>query len=190
MFSIDNPKIAELDADDNYEAEIKKNGSRTVFWNTKDAAPKKFGDFVFWNRKKEIMSYTPSKELLDELRSLELPNNTHIDLECIDKKTKLIKHQLYIYDLYILGGKLLMDSLEDRRARLQELLKGKEYQHLSLAKAYPNDFKALYEEVIKEEVNEGLVIKDKRGKIVWNTKVSPDVSWQIKVRKPSSSYSF
>ena len=174
--------MAELDADDNYDCELKKNGSRTVFWNTKDSAPKKFGDFVFWNRHKEPMSYVPSNELLDELRSLELPNNTHIDLELLHMKTKCTKNYLYLYDLYLLGGKLMTGTLEERRNRLQELLKGKQYQHLSIAERRPRGFKDWYEEATKNPINEGIVIKDKRGKIVWNAKVSPDVTWQIKCR--------
>lgn len=182
--------MAELDADDNYDCELKKNGSRTVFWNTKDSAPKKFGDFVFWNRHKEPMSYVPSNELLDELRSLELPNNTHIDLELLHMKTKCTKNYLYLYDLYLLGGKLMTGTLEERRNRLQELLKGKQYQHLSIAERRPRGFKDWYEEATKNPINEGIVIKDKRGKIVWNAKVSPDVTWQIKCRVQHANYKF
>lgn len=190
LFSIDHPKIAELDADDNYDAEIKKNGSRTVFWNTKDAAPKKFGDFVFWNRHKEIADYCPPPSVLDELSSLELPNNTHLDLELLHKKVKGIRNVFYIYDIYVLNGKIVTDTLDARRARLHDIFKGRTFEHLSIAQTYRHNFKALYTEVIKSEENEGLVIKNVKGKIVWNTKVSPDVSWQIKVRREASNYKF
>lgn len=186
----DSPKVLEFDQSPDWDGEIKKNGSRLGLQYTIQSKVRSFDDFIFWERKKTILSYEPLNEVLDEIKSLELPLDTHIDAELLHNKVKGIRHQIYIYDLYILGGQLMMDELEFRRERLHDIFKGRKFNHLMIAPTIPNGFKATFDRVIKNPEDEGLVMKNKKGKIVWNAKKSPDVWWQAKIRKKHKNYAF
>lgn len=190
LLSPGNPKVADLSRDQNWDAEVKKNGTRLTLQYTMQSKVKSFDDFLFWERHKKILKYEPIKEVLDELKSLNLPLDTHIDAELLHFKTKHIKHRIYIYDLYAYGGKLMMDELKFRRERLHDIFKGRKFNFLEIAKTYPTGFKSLFNKVIKNEEDEGLVMKNKNGKIEWNAKRSPDVAWQIKIRRSHSNYAF
>lgn len=187
----DSPEVDKLDASEDWDAEIKKNGSRLSLHYDPLPKYKSFSNFLFWERHKKILTYEPSKEVLDELRSLELPFNTHIDAELLHNKVKGIRHQIYVYDIYQYGGMLMMDELRFRRERLENIFNGRKFEHLSLAIRYQHGFRELFYNVIKNEADEGLVMKNIHGKIVWNAKVSPDVWWQIKIRREKQgNYSF
>jgi len=186
LLSIDNPAIDVMDQDPDWSCEVKKNGSRLCLHYDFNTKQKSFDHFVFYERHKKIMNYTPSKEVLDELKELNLPTGTHIDAELLDKKTKHIKNWIYMYDIYQYDGKLIMDDLESRRSRLHDIFKGRTFEHLEIAKVYPTGFRDLYNKVILNEEDEGIVMKNCKGKIEWNTKTSPDVYWQIKARRPQA----
>jgi ATP-dependent DNA ligase len=183
--------IQEKSDDVNWWAEIKKNGSRLCLWKSKEDSKKhnNFNNFIFWNRTKELLSYTPSQELIDELNSLDIPDGTHIDAELLHQKTKHIKHFIYVYDIYRFKGKEVFETLEVRRRMIEDIV-GDKLKHIQLAQIYQDDFPALFKKVILEEENEGIVMKNKKGKIVWNLKSCVEVGWQLKVRKSSKSYSF
>ena len=97
---------------------------------------------------------------------------------------------MYFYDVYILKGKEQRGILDERRKVLKELFGKRKYKHLQLARTYKKNFVPLFEKVIKNEEDEGIVIKSKLGKIKWNTVKSPDVWWQIKARRPEKNYLF
>lgn len=183
--------IQEKSDDPNWWAEIKKNGSRLCLWKSKVDSEKhvNFDNFIFWNRKKELLSYTPSQELVDELNTLNIPDGTHIDAELLHQKTKHIKHFIYVYDIYRFNGKQVFETLDVRRRMIEDIV-GDKLQHIQLAQTYKNDFLTLFNKVIVEEENEGIVMKNKNGKITWNLKTCVEVGWQLKVRKPSNSYDY
>jgi hypothetical protein len=190
LLTRDSLQVQQLSNDSNWWAEIKKNGSRLCLWKSKqDAAKhKSFNDFIFWNRTKEVLNYFPSTELLDELNSLNIPDGTHIDAELLHQKTKHIKHYIYVYDIYRYKGQEVMESLEVRRRMIEDIVKDG-LKHVQLAKTYSNDFVNLYDKVTVDPENEGLVMKNKNGKIVWNLKTCVEVPWQFKIRKANGSYS-
>ena len=183
------PKVTELSNSPDWDGEIKKNGTRLELWkSTTDAKKQKsYNDFIFWNRHKSVLTYLPSKGVMDELKSLNLPDNTYIDAELLHFKTKAIKHHIYIYDIYIYGGQQMMEELRYRRELLHSILRDK-YDHLCIAQTYETGFFELYQKVIKNEEDEGLVMKNKKGKIVWDLRKSPDVWWQFKIRRESKNY--
>jgi hypothetical protein len=191
LITTDCPKFEEVSADSNWWAEIKKNGSRLALRNDSVEAAQKtsFNGFVFWNRHKDVLSYQPSAELLDELVSFKIPPGCHIDAELLHHKTKHIKHTIYVYDIYWFKGSQVMEPLHIRRKMIEDIFGG-EHKHFLLAKTYASNFKQVYDDVIKDVENEGLVMKHKEGKIVWNLRDCPEVWWQMKVRKPSGSYQF
>jgi ATP-dependent DNA ligase len=187
-----NPKVAEFSADPNWTAEKKFNGDRLVLQKHNDPTPwKQFDNFTFASRHKDYLKrYVPLPSVMDELKSLNLPNNTQLDGELMHFKTKHIKHRIILYDIYVLDGQQMTGVLDERRDILAGLLKGKSLQHIEQAQVYPDNFTKLYTEVIQSPEIEGLVMKDRRGKIMWNTVASNDVGWSFKIRKPNPNYKF
>lgn len=185
LYTVEHPDILRFSYDPNYVAEIKKNGDRLCLQKENDK-------FIFMNRHKELLKrYTPIPEVLDELHSLNIPNNSQLDGELMHNHTKATKHQLYFYDVYLWGGECNRDSFRFRRAFLENLFANKKFSHLELAKQYANeDFQKLYYSVIGSLENEGLVIKNLNGKLIFNTGKSNDVDWQIKIRKENKNYKF
>ncbi|MCK9597341.1 hypothetical protein M0R19_09225 [Candidatus Pacearchaeota archaeon] len=192
LVPIESSVIDEKSVDPDYWAEIKKNGSRLALRKEKDEALKykSYQGYVFYNgHKKRPLAYEPSPELIEELSYIKIPEGTHIDAELLHQKTKKIKHLIYVYDIYWYKGKQVHEALEIRRRMIEDIFKD-HYKHFVLSKIYCTDFRKLFYKVITEEENEGLVLKSKEGTIVWDANSSPDVWWQIKVRKPNNNYHF
>lgn len=183
--------IREKSEDPDWWSEIKKNGTRLGLKKDQGTTKLNFGDFVFWNRHKEVLKYYPCPELLEELHSFRIPNGTHIDAELLHHKTKLIKNFIYVYDIYLYKGEEVLETLEVRRKMIEDIFGG-QYKHFQLSEIYPDKFEELFNSdlIQKNPENEGLVMKSKHGKIQWSLKTCLDVGWQIKVRKPSGSYHF
>ena len=186
------PTVARLSADPNWSAELKFNGDRLCLQKHSDPTPwKQFDGFVFANRHKDYLKrFEPSKTLLDELKSLNLPDGTQLDGELLHFHTKAIKFKIVFYDIYVLGGKQITEPLYARRNILTDIFAGRKFNHLSISEQHASDFSNLFNEVIKREEIEGLVMKDARGKITFNTTASNDVTWQFKCRKSSKNYAF
>jgi ATP-dependent DNA ligase len=174
--------VLEKSLDSNWWAEIKKNGTRLCLRKDKN-------NYTFWNRHKEILDYQPTLELIEELNSIKIPDGTQIDAELMHQKTKHIKHFIYIYDIYWYKGEQVLEPLSIRRKMLEDLFYSS-YKNFELTKNYSGDFLNLFNKVIVQEENEGLVLKNKNGIIKWDLKKCPEVSWQLKIRKTSKSYQF
>jgi len=87
----------------------------------------------------------------------------------------------------------VLEPLSVRRRMIEDIFGDtltRTYKHFELAKVYPDNFEELFKLVIVQSENEGLVLKDRRGLIVWNLKKRLEVAWQLKIRKPSESYRF
>ena len=187
----DSEMVQQKSDDPNWDAEIKWGGDRLGLWKTKEQFPKQFSSFVFWNRQNEIFKkYEPSPELLDELNSLELPFETALDGELLHFKTRNYKHCIVFYDAYIVGDQRCVVELRNRRDIMASYFKARKFKLIHMAEQFQTDFKQHFDKVIVDDEKEGLVMKDKNGKIQWNTVKSPDVAWQLKIRKPEKNYKF
>lgn len=175
-------KIKELSLDKNWIAEIKKNGDRLCLI-------KHDNNFFFYNRHKQILKYSPSSQLLQELYSLNIPNDTQLDGELLHNKTKHIKNTIFFYDIISWNNKQCNISFKERRQTLINLI-NPQLKCIHLIKQYSNNFIELFNKVIKQNENEGLVLKNLNGKIQFNFNKSPDVVWQIKIRRPHKNYKF
>jgi ATP-dependent DNA ligase len=186
LFSPDCPHINEKSKDKNWHAEVKLNGDRLCLFFEN-------GVFTFKNRQNEVFKrYVPPQTLLDELRSFNLPDKTQLDGELLHFHTKNIKHKIVFYDVYTYGGIKQTKTLKERRDILLSHF-NKPHKHLAIIEAFYGKqikFIDLFNQVIQKEECEGLVIKDDRGLIVWDSIKSPDVTWQIKIRRPSTNYRF
>jgi ATP-dependent DNA ligase len=178
------PEVILRDNDPDWHGEIKWMGDRLELQKIDNK-------FIFMNRHKKAFSkFVPSIELLDELNALNIPNNSQLDGELMHFKTKEIKQTIHFYDVYVLNDKPIREDLEARRDILAQHFGGRKFQHIDITEAFPNNFIELFNSVIKDHEKEGLVLKDKRGKIQFTTNKSVDVTWQIKIRKENKNYKF
>jgi ATP-dependent DNA ligase len=192
LLSPNSPEVEIKSQDPNWTAEIKYNGDRLCLHYSDDlqgASACSHKSFTFYGRLNNILKYQPSKELLDQLLSLNLPKETQLDGELMHKHTTDIKHKIFFYDIYVLKGKDVREDLKTRREILHDLIKSK-LPNIEITEVFPTNFRQKFEEVTKIHENEGLVMKDIRGKIQFTTNKSYDVNWQLKIRKPTKNYAF
>jgi ATP-dependent DNA ligase len=182
LISPDSSLVKRLSDDDDWFAEIKYNGDRLCL----QLIDKKFH---FFNRHKQLLKYQPSKELSDQLYSLNLPNNSQFDGELMHFHTKNIKDTIYFYDIYYLNGEDVEERLEVRKEILYSFIK-KPLPNISVTKEFKKDFVKVFNKVTKVAEQEGLVMKNRNGLIKFTTNKSYDVDWQYKIRKENKNYAF
>jgi ATP-dependent DNA ligase len=178
------PEVERYSASPDWTAEVKMDGNRLVLRKLET------GEWQFMNRHKDRMKYVPSPEVMEELNALSVEPKTQLDGELMHTRTKNVKHKIIFYDVYVLNGKKQRGTLKERRQALDNLLKGKGFNHLVQSDIYESDFKDLFAEVIKCREHEGLVLKDINGKIKFSPVKSTDVAWQYKVRRPHKNYKY
>lgn len=185
LLSPSDPTVEEKSLDPAWHAEVKYNGDRLVLFY-------EAGKFHFFNRTKgEFKKYVPPKSVLDELYSLNLPDKCQLDGELLNFKTKDTKNKIIFYDLYVLGGEQQFGTLKERQDKLNSFLEVKKFVHISMVERHPTNFREMFDKVTAGTVlYEGLVMKNDFGKIVWDTVKSPDVTWQLKIRRPNKNYKF
>lgn len=180
LASPDSITVDEMSNSKHCVAEIKKNGDRLVLIKEK-------GKFLFFNRHRSILKYDPPKSVVEDLSQLNVPDGSQLDAELIHRHTKEVKNLIFFYDVYQWGGKQMTGDLSERRECLDPLFEDITLEHLRLAYQYSRDFMKLFNVVTEAPENEGLVMKDLRGKIEFNRNKSPDVWWQVKIRKPTKN---
>jgi len=108
-----------------------------------------------------------------------------------------------IWDILMLDGKSLEGTTVIQRVELiSHLYSPKQEQPLKhlieidkaencfVIPSYENKFVELYEELIKVDVYEGLVLKLKAGKLQPGLNEKNNAQWQVKARKPTRNYDF
>ena len=163
-----------LDRDINWVAEVKKNGWRAM--PTKDEN----GKLTIWTRHRTLI-----KEAVPELRealSSMMPDGTILDGEFINNRTKGVKGKLYLFDIIMLEGRLLIDRpLRERRKLLEGVVV--EGPHIELAQQIRVGKKQLYHQSIEGEENEGIVIKKLDSKYLVSEKSCPQHPYWLKVKR-------
>jgi ATP-dependent DNA ligase len=186
LLHVDQPLFESLSQNRQWVAEPKFNGSRLQL-HVIDGA------FHFWNRHGEPLVYTPSREVLDSLRSLDIKGYWLFDGEMRHNKTKGIKHQIVFYDVFIADGELLNAKPFWWRRQILTGIRGifsDDKATVSCAFQYRNRFRRAFDLLIKEDEIEGLVIKDLQGRLNLGRTRPVDSTWMWKVRKPSNRYQF
>ena len=180
------PLFQQFSKDPNWVAERKYNGTRLELHFIQ-------GEFKFWGRHGSPLRYTPSPDLLEELKKLPLSKSYYsFDAELCDKKVKGVRDRVVFYDLHIYKGELLTTKpFWYRRELLETLFKrvGKA-KNISLIEQFSGRFKPLFNRVIKNEAIEGLVLKNKQGMLNLGRTSAIESQWMYKVRKPSGRYHF
>jgi hypothetical protein len=185
--------INELEKSGKYVGEYKWNGDNTVI-NTDDLS--------FWNRDGGRLSYTPTPEVLEELRRF--PKGCRLNAETMHRHTKKVKNLVLLHSVLAWKGDLMIGKTwGEARKFLEDLswLPRTEgpclsYDcHVLLSRAYPASdtgtfWKMFNEARAADDSIEGIVLKDPSGKLVISTRPVADVPWLLKIRKPSKKYSF
>ena len=170
----DSKLFDELDRDIGWIAEVKKNGWRAL--PTKDEK----GNLTIWTRHKTLI-----KDAVPELREAlaeMMPKGTILDGEFINNRTKGVKGKLYLFDILMLEGRLLLDlPLRERRQILEGVVK--ETPDIVLAQQVRVGKKQLYYQSIEGEENEGIVIKRLDSKYLASEKSCPQHPYWLKVKR-------
>lgn len=183
----DSDEIDKCSKDKTWIAELKMNGTNCLIL-------KEVNKYHFFDRHGKILKYLPVKEVIDELDSLKIPNGSILNAELLHNKTKITKNTLFFHCILQWNKRLLNNiTFKEQRMLLETVFNKCEYNHLLLAKHHKGDFKKIFKKAInndKENIIEGLVLKNLLGKINVNTNSSKEVWWMIKIRKPNKNYIF
>ena len=210
----DQPLVDDFSEDDDYVAEPKYNGARCIlvilngevsFWN-RHGKPMK------------TINKTDERyiELVKEVKS-SVPNTGHYQFEGEFRHNKVIglQYKLVLWDCLIYADEYLNKPIyDDRReivlkhfGKVPGLYNGKvislfEYRkHITVIQQFKKDFKKLYSEFMsgKRKLNdgenwadefEGLVFKNRNGKLALGRKTNPDSRWMFKIRKETGRHKF
>jgi ATP-dependent DNA ligase len=185
LINVNQALFSRLSEDDLWVAERKYNGQRLQLHCIN-------GEFQFWGRHGELLKYTLSDELLEELKGLSLPRGyCLLDGELRHNKVPGIQHKIIFYDVFIWDGNLLIgEGFWYRRAILHDTIGIEKRNRVGIPLQYPGKFRQTFDQVIEDPEIEGLVMKNMRGKLALGRTAGIDSGWMYKVRRPSGRYHF
>jgi len=183
LIHIDQPLFESLSNRKEYVAERKYNGSRLQLHYLD-------GEFQFWSRHGERMSYKPNGEISEILSSLPLNGYCLFDGELRNNKVKGVRQKIIFYDIFIWQDNLLIGQpFWFRRNLLKKLFKCNA-EPIGITEQFPGNFRDVFNDVIQDAEIEGLVLKNTRGVLNLGRNSAMDSNWMVKVRKPNGSYRF
>ena len=117
----------------------------------------------------------------------------------LDSKGNRFNGKLVIWDIIThCGTELIGTRFDERLDLLQSLYKVHKYdkfisqidKDIFIVNNFEKDFDKIFEQIIKIDMLEGIVLKKKHGILESCTSDSTNKNWQVKVRKPTNSYTF
>ena len=177
IFNPSRDYIDSLEATGKYIAELKWNGDNTLIYTSTN---------TWWNRHHAHLAYHPSPEVLEEMAEI-FPSGCIINAETVNRCTKKIKNKIVVHCLMGWKGELLLGKTwGDSRKILEGLKFG---THVVLSQVWTSGFWNLFKQAWDmDESIEGIILKNPKGKLVHSTKPFKDLSWMLKIRKPSKKY--
>lgn len=174
------PFFTKLDKDSRYIAEIKRNGWRMM-------AIKSDKQLGLWSRHKKLIKNTKNSDLSGIRSSLAyIPDDSMIDGELLDRRTKDIKDVYYVFDILYWGGKMLFQlPLWERREFLESVIKPND--HILLADQFMVGRKQLYLKALQQG-DEGIVFKRRDMYYIANKIESKTNPTWIKVKKDEDHF--
>ena len=187
-----NPKpdyINSLESSGRYVGEFKWNGDNTEIHTD---------DLSFWNRQGERLCYTPHPDMLKELKRF--PKGSILNGELMHRHTKQVKDLLILHCVMAWNGPLLLKKTWGYSRHILEQLpwlprtEGTQLAygcHVLLAQTHDHGFWDLFQQARScDDSIEGIVLKNPSGIIQLSATPIKDVSWMVKIRKPSKKYPF
>lgn len=195
----DQDLVDRLSDDPNWIAELKYNGQKLEL-HVID------GKVLFYGRHGNLLKYhyDPSPELVEYFKK-RFPKGYYLfSGELRHNKVVGVQHKIVLWDVFIYKNQFLYkEPYWARRAFLEKHFHSfgdATFQNLDIYKKnnYPvcliyqfkTDFKKVFNEVIKEDELEGLVMKNLQGKLDLGRKSGPDSKWQFKIRKETGRHKF
>ncbi len=205
----DQDLVHELSDDPDYIAEPKYNGNRCVLTVIN-------GDVSFWTRHGyEIKNIDKSDEryekLVIEIKSC-VPSSGHFqfDSEFRHKKVTGIQYKIVVWDCFIYNDEFLNKLIYDERREYVKKCFGskpnksgnvislEEYKKRAvIIGQFPDNFRKIFDEFVsgkrklgdKDEF-EGLVIKNRNGKLNLGRGSCPNSNWMFKIRIETGRHKF
>lgn len=157
--------------------------------------------FAFYNRHKESFAKFVflGQELRDSFKEkgLTIFCGEYLNKSQADDKTTQTNGRLVLFDFTWYNGKSLVGTkFEERSQLLRSLFEIKEYNkwldqistNLFIVKNFETGFRELWDDVVKYDVYEGLVLKKKHGILRPGSVEQNNTDWQVKCRKPTKNY--
>ncbi len=187
------------------------------FWdnNTLLSQPKLNGSnsLIFTNGEKVIVmnrhnqTLTNVRVTTDEIKSIYKGNGEWMVLNAEymnksqnDETGRPFNHKFVIFDILVLDGNYLVGTTFEQRVAILNDLYGQvdcEKEHLYgiseniyRVKSYNGGFLDLYNDLIKIDMYEGLVMKRKNAKLELGTSENNNVKSQLKIRKVTKNYKY
>ncbi len=127
-------------------------------------------------------------------------NGEYMNKSKLDEKGLVFNHKLIIFDILVWNGYHLVGKSFQERIELLDNLYGtdqseKQYlfkvsENVYRVKTYESDFTNLYNNLIKIDMYEGLVMKRKSAKLELGTTENNNSKSQVKARKATKNYKF
>jgi ATP-dependent DNA ligase len=190
---------------DGYIAQPKYNGSCGVLFL------KGRTNFHLYNRHNEPLTKQvpiPYSELNDSDKYMVLCGE-YLNKNKLGENDQQFNHKFIIWDILVWQGRYLIGETFESRLMLLSSLYGTSqsvvtkdsivmYEHLQTTRvenvyvspSYVNNFKSLYDRIVKTDLYEGIVIKKASAKLELGFKKKNNYTWQFKARKETKNYVF
>lgn len=201
-----NPESIDMYDNKEYIAQPKYNGSCCIVFTNGI-------DLHVFNRHKMQLVNLDSRNVdfkqLAKSRSWYVYAGEYLNKGKIGETGEKEKDKYVIWDCLVWDGEYLIGAtLEERLSLLENIYpcqrakvsnSGLEiYDHLCCTEfkgiykspTYLNGFQVLYNDVIKTDLYEGIVLKKLHSKLTWGFNERNNHEWQIKIRKPTKLYNF
>jgi ATP-dependent DNA ligase len=182
----------------NFLCQCKLNGSNCVIFTNGE-------DFFVMNRHKQrLTNFKITREELSEVYRGDgewmIINGEYMNKSQNDENGKVFNHKLVIFDILAYNGEYLVGSTFSERLELLDKIYGKNESEKDYlysisngvyrVKSYSTDFKKIFDEFIKIDMIEGLVIKRSNAKLEPGLTESNNTRWQIKARRATKNYKY
>lgn len=174
--TIDSSVFINCNNDNNFILQIKKNGWRIQIH--KEGSDVKF--FTRHNKRMEPIVQDADWEMLRQLVINNVKANCAIiDGEFLHRRGDL-KNTIYIWDVFEVNKEPVDKPYSERKEFLESLIIN--HPNLYVAKDYSSgSFKQIWDQLYNIQEDEGIVIKDRREKLLINYKESKKSSKQFKI---------
>jgi ATP-dependent DNA ligase len=179
-------------------AQPKMNGSNCIIFTNGE-------DFFVMNRHKQrLTNFKITRDELSEIYRGDgewmIINGEYMNKSQNDENKKVFNHKLVIFDILAYNGEYLVGSTFSERVELLDRIygkneSGKDYlysisSNVYRVKSYTTDFKRIFDEFIKIDMIEGLVMKRSSAKLEAGLTESNNIKSQLKCRKPTLNYKY
>lgn len=179
-------------------AQPKLNGSNCVIFTDGDSF------FVMNRHKQRLTNFKIGNSELSEIYrgngEWMIINGEYMNKSKNDENDNVFNHKLVIFDILAYNGEYLVGSTFSERIQLLNNIYGQEKSekdylykisnNIYRVKSYLTEFEKIFQDFIKVDMLEGLVMKRGNAKLEIGTSELNNVKSQLKCRKPTKNYKY